>query len=158
MKLNILCYILLPLSITFSCTSPEELIVRNWKLDHIDASALMADMPKEMQDTLKLMIDQETAYQRGKQSFDIREGGKVVITSPDLQRNWKTINGSWMYNAEDNLLTINMKGKSDEYIVQELTEKKLVLELVDKRAANWLASAVKGNKRPGTKVKSVYSY
>ncbi len=150
-----LCFLLLTFTILFSCTTPKDPIIKNWKLDQIDASALMSDMPKGMQDTLKMMIDQETAYEKGKLSFDIQKDGKVVINSPDLQGNWEKISGKWIFNADAKLLTIDMKGKKDEYIVHELTEAKLVIELVDRRAESSLSGVVNGKKQ-GTKVKSVF--
>ena len=140
--------------ILVSCSSKQPLL-KKWKLDHIDASGLLADIPEEMKDTLQVLIDRESAYQKGKMTFDFKEKGKVIINSPDLQGSWEKITGTWILNEESKLLIIQIKDKKDEYILHKLTEEELILELIDRRAPSSVSGMVNGKKQ-GTKVKSVF--
>lgn len=150
MKMRLFLTLLLVASGIVSCGTKDP-IVKRWKLENIDASGLIADVPAEMRDTIQSMLELETASQRGKMYFDIRDGGKMRIYSPDLQGHWEKMQGKWIYNPEARLLTVELKGKKDEYIVHELDENTLRIELVDRRAESSLAGLVNGQKQ-GTKV------
>lgn len=150
-----LLFIWMTAACLFSCTSETDLLTRNWKLDHIDPSALISEVPAELKDTIREIITLESNSQKGKMSFDIRKDGQIVIYSPDLAGNWEKIKGRWIYNDEAKLLTVEMKGKKDEYIVHELSENTLNIELVDRRAQSSVSGVVNGQKQ-GTKVKKIF--
>lgn len=150
-----LLFLLITAVVLFSCTSENDLLTKNWKLDHIDPSALLSEVPAELKDTIRKIVASESDSQKGKMSFDIRKDGQIVIYSPDLAGNWEKIKGRWIYNGEAKLLTVEMKGKKDEYIVHELSESRLNIELVDRRAASSVSGVVNGQKQ-GTKVKKVF--
>ncbi|MES2134018.1 MAG: lipocalin family protein [Bacteroidota bacterium] len=111
-------------------TATEEAsVVKNWVLENIDATAAMEGMPKENQEKMKTMMDQMTASQKGKMSLDFQEGGKVAANSPDMQGNWKMSQGTWALSADKKTLTVDLDGKKEEFVVQELTADKLNLEI-----------------------------
>ena len=107
----------------------EASVVKNWVLENIDATAAMEGMPKENQEKMKTMMDQMTASQKGKMSLDFQEGGKVAANSPDMQGNWKTTQGTWALSEDKKTLTVDMDGKKEEFVIQELTADKLNLEI-----------------------------
>jgi len=104
-------------------------IVKTWMLDNIDASAAMEGMPEETKEQMKTMMDQMAADQKGKMTLDIRKDGKVVANAPDIEGNWKQSEGAWALGADKKSLTLTLDGKKEEFIVEELTENKLNIEM-----------------------------
>ncbi len=104
-------------------------IVRNWTLENIDASKAMEGMPKENQEQMKTMMDQMVAAQKGKMTFDVQEGGKLATNSLDMNQKWKQMEGKWTLSDDKKTFTIDMDGKKEEYIVEELSADKLNLEM-----------------------------
>lgn len=107
---------------------PKELLAKTWVIDDMDASAMIAKMPKEEQEKMKKSMEENKAKIKGNMIFDFKADGKVTNIIKDGENEIKN-EASWTLSDDGKtLMTTDDKGKKDTINVLKLTEDALELQ------------------------------
>lgn len=126
MKLVSALFLGLTLTLLVSCGG--EPLIKKWKLDNIDFEAILKEMPKESQEMMKKGAEENMAKTRGKVIFDFQKDGKFTSENPNMDGTTAKDEGKWTLSADKKMLTAEIKGQKQDFVVHELTGDKLVIE------------------------------
>jgi len=111
-----------------SKAEPKDLIAKAWMIDDMDASAMIAKLPKEEQEKMKKSMEENKSKIKGNMIFDFKADGKVTNIIKDGKQEIKS-DGTWTLSDDGKTLTtIDDKGKKSEVNVLKLTEDALELQ------------------------------
>ena len=113
------------LAVSCGPTDPKEIIVKTWVLEGMDASAVIAKMPKENQPQFKKMLDDVNAKMKGKVTYEFSKDGKAKSYEPDNEEKWVTKEGTYKLSDDNKTITITQEGSPVEFTIDTLTNDKL---------------------------------
>ncbi len=108
--------------------APKDMIAKTWVIDEMDASAMIAKMPKEKQEEMKKSMAENMSKVKGNMIFEFKADGKLTNIIKDGDNEIKN-EATWTISDDGKTLTtVDDKGKKDLINVLKLTEDALELQ------------------------------
>ncbi|MCW4470439.1 hypothetical protein OGH69_15820 [Flavobacterium sp. MFBS3-15] len=111
----------------------KHMIAKIWVIDEIDASAMVAKLPKEDQEQMKKTITENISKVKGNMTFEFKPDGSFTNITKNAGQEIKN-EGSWTLSDDGKLLTTvsqRDKSKKSDATIIKLTEDALELSSKD---------------------------